>query len=61
MTLNELAESGQATISVSEAAGFMGLDPRTVSRSLPSNGLPYIRVGHRTLILVKPFLALMGY
>jgi hypothetical protein len=59
MTIEELAQSNKATISVTEAARFLGLDPRTVSRDI--DGVPHICVGRRTLVLVKPFLALLGY
>lgn len=59
MTIDELAQSNKVTISVSEAAGFLGVDPRTVSRSIDE--VPHICLGRRTLVLVKPFLALLGY
>lgn len=59
MTIDELARSNKVTISVSEAAGYLEVDPRTFSRSI--GDMPHICVGRRTLILVKPFLALIGY
>lgn len=59
MTIDELAKSNKATISVTEAAGFVGVDPRTFTRGL--DGIPHICMGRRTLILVKPFLTLLGY
>jgi excisionase family DNA binding protein len=61
MSINDLVASDKATITVSEAAGLLGLDPRTVSRHLQENRLPYISVGRRNLVLVKPFLQLLGY
>jgi DNA-binding transcriptional regulator YdaS (Cro superfamily) len=59
MTIEELAKSDKVTITVSEAANLLGVDPRTVSRSI--QGVPHICMGRRTLILVKPFLTLLGY
>jgi excisionase family DNA binding protein len=60
MTINDLLASGRATISISEAADLLGLDPRTVSRHLDEGVLPHISVGRRTLVLVKPLLQILG-
>jgi hypothetical protein len=59
MTIEELARSNKVTISLREAARYLEVDPRTVSRSI--NEIPHICLGRRTLVLVKPFLELLGY
>ena len=59
MTIDELAKSNKTTISVTQAAGYVGVDPRTFSRGIEE--IPHICLGNRTLVLVKPFLALLGY
>lgn len=61
MTLKDLLETEKAAISMSEAADVLGCDPRTLSRTKETNGLQYIQVGRRCLVLVKPLLTTLGY
>ena len=61
MTINDLLSTDKAAISMAEAAQVLGCDPRTLSRTKETNGLAYIQVGRRCLVLVKPLLNLLGY
>ena len=61
MTIKELLDTQKAAISLTEAADVLGCDPRTLSRTKDTNGLVYIQVGRRCLVLVKPLLTLLGY
>ena len=58
MTLDELRASGSATISVRDAAELLGVDPRTVTSELSTNGgsLRAVRVGRRVVIPRVAFL-----
>lgn len=55
-----LDNTTRAALSVSKAAGFVGVDPRTLSRSLDDGDIPSIRVGRRRLVptqALRQFLA----
>lgn len=60
MTLHELRSSGRAVITVTEAAGVLEVDERTVRRACHDGQLPSLRVGTRLLIPREQFLALFA-
>jgi excisionase family DNA binding protein len=60
MSITELLSSDRTTITVPEAASLMGADPRTVRRGIEEGKIPSIRIGRKVLILVAPFLVLLG-
>ncbi len=45
-----LENTTRAALSISKAAEFVGVDPRTLTRSLDEGSIPSIRIGNRRLI-----------
>lgn len=60
MNLADVRRSQLAALSVTQTAGLLGVDERTVSRACEDGQLPSIRVGRRLLIPRLPLLALLG-
>ena len=57
ITLDELRDSGRATVTMQEAAQLLGVDARTVSGAVRAGEIPAIRVGRRVLIPRHRFIA----
>lgn len=57
-TLNEVRDSGRATITIKDAAAILAVDPRTVSGALSVHGgtIPSLSVGRRIVIPLPAFL-----
>lgn len=59
MDLEQLAQSTCPTITVSAAAGVLGVDPRTVMRGVDEGTIPAIRLGRRVVIPRVPLLRML--
>jgi hypothetical protein len=60
MSIKEVIDSGLGAISISQAAGLMGCDPRTVSRGIAQGDIESFPVGRRVLVPVIPLLKKLG-
>lgn len=60
MNLDDVRRSTAAALSVTQTAGLLGVDERTVSRACEDGQLPSLRVGRRLLIPRLPLLTLLG-
>lgn len=58
LTLEDLQRSTSATITRTQAAEVMGIDPRTVSKGIADGTIPSIKIGRLQLIPREKFLAL---
>lgn len=58
LTLDALRDSPAATITRTEAAAALGVDPRTISVAIAEGNIPAIRLGRRVVIPREKFLAL---
>lgn len=58
--LDWLRTTTRATITRTEVAELLGIDPRTVTAGIDDGSIPSIRVGRRILIPRLPLLALLG-
>lgn len=59
MTLDDLRASRRATLTITDVAGLLEVDERTVRRACEEGQLPCIRVGRRLLIPREPLLSLL--
>lgn len=59
MTLDDLRASTAAALTVTQVAGLLDLDERTVRRGCEDGQLPCIRVGRLLRIPREPLLALL--
>lgn len=58
MTLSEIRASDKAVLTPAEVAPVLGVSPQSIRAADPCDlGFPVCRVGTRTLIPRKPFLA----
>lgn len=57
--LREVRQSTRATLSVSEVADVLNVDPRTVSSAIAAGELPSVKLGRRLLIPREPFLSIL--
>lgn len=60
MTIENWINSDSAVISRVDAAALLDCDPRTVGRGIDAGAIPCIQLGRRKLILLRPFLRLLG-
>jgi hypothetical protein len=58
--LKHYIDSNEAVISRTDAAILLKCDPRTVGRGMDDGSIPFIPLGRRKLIPLKPFLRLLG-
>ncbi|KAB1662930.1 excisionase family DNA-binding protein [Pseudoclavibacter sp. CFCC 13611] len=58
VSLEDLQRSSAATITRTEAAAVMGIDPRTVSKGIAEGTIPSIKIGRLQMIPRERFLAL---
>lgn len=58
LTIDDIRASTAATISRTEAAAALGVDPRTVSAGIAAGNIPAIQLGRRVLIPRAKFIAL---
>jgi len=58
MTLEELRASRLPTITRSDAAAALGVDPRTVTVGIENGTIPAIKLGRRVVIPREKFLNL---
>lgn len=58
--LDWLRTTNKAALSRNEVAQVMGVDPRTVTRSVGLGELPSVRIGRRTLIPTAALRRLLG-
>jgi excisionase family DNA binding protein len=58
ITLNRVRESSAATLTRTEVAQVMQVDPRTVTEGIRQGIIPAIKLGRRILIPREKFLAL---
>ena len=58
LSLEELRSSKIATITRTQAAEILGVDPRTVSKGIADGTIPSIKIGRLQLIPREKFLAL---
>ena len=59
MKVEELSSLNRSVILVSEAARFLGCDPRTVSRAVKSGTIKGFTLGRRVYIPVRTFQNLL--
>lgn len=58
MTLDEIRASGKAVLTPAEIAPVLGVNPQSIRVADPVDlGFPVTKIGTRTLIPRKPFLA----
>jgi hypothetical protein len=60
LNIDELVHSGKATISLSDAADVIGIDPRTLGKEIKAGTVPAIHFGTSRRVLVAPLLASLG-
>ena len=61
MTLEEIKGSDKPVLTPAEIAPVLGVNPHSIRLADPADlGFPVTKVGNRTLIPRKPFLAFMG-
>jgi hypothetical protein len=60
MTIEDWINSDAAVISRVDAAALLDCDPRTVGRGIDTGAIPFIQLGRRKLIPLRPFLRLLG-
>lgn len=58
--LGEVRGMAKVAITKAEAARALGVDVRTVTRSIEDGSIPFVHIGRRVLIPRLPFLALFG-
>lgn len=58
LSLDQARRLDRATLTLTEAASLLGVDPRTVSAAAAANEIPNVRIGRRVLIPREAFLAL---
>jgi excisionase family DNA binding protein len=59
MTLDDLHTTTAAALTVTQVAGLLDLDERTVRRACEDGQLPCLKVGRRLLIPTEPLRALL--
>ena len=60
MTLDEIRQSKKDVLTPADIAPVLGVDPQSIRKAdLVDLGFPVCRIGTRTLIPRKPFLAFM--
>ena len=60
MNLDELRQLDQATISRSETARLLNIDPRLVSKGIASGVIPSIKIDRKALILREPLIEILS-
>ena len=64
MTLDEIRHSEKVLLTPADVAEVLGADPQTIRTAALDNpqtlGFPVSRIGKRTIIPRKPFLAFLG-
>ena len=58
LTLDVLRASRSLTITRTEAAAALGVDPRTVTAGIQNGTIPSLKIGRRVVIPREKFLAL---
>ena len=59
LTIAAVRASGVAALTRSQVAELLGVDGRTVSRSIEEGSIPSLRLGRRLLIPTEAFLRLL--
>lgn len=61
MTLDDLRTCKSAALTITQVAGLLGLDERTVRRGVELGDLPGLKVGRRLLVPTEPLRRLLTH
>jgi hypothetical protein len=58
--MNDLVHYNSPVAPVSLIARVLTLDPRTIQKGMDAGEIPFVPIGRRRMVPLKPFLALLG-